>query len=414
MSGAAILHADLDAFYASVEQLLDPSLRNKPVAVGGSSSGGVVLAASYEARRFGVSGGMSGRQAKALCPAIVFVGGHFEEYQRLGDQVIATFYDITPLVERISIDEAFLDVSGAVHLFGSPTEIAVALRQRVRVEIGLPISIGVATTKHLAKVASQVAKPDGLVVVEPGTERSFLDPLPVGLLWGVGRVNEARLHSRGIRTIGQLAELQPDSLRHLVGNVNASTFVDRANNRDIRQVQTSRRARSVGAQSACGRQLPTDEFLVSTLGYLVDRITRRLRAKNLVGLTVTVRVRFVDLSAVTRSMTFNEPTAEMMLVRDQCMELARKALVENPTERFVSLVGVSLSQLSTADAPRQLSFRFEQQRARDVVGVADRGRATDQAIDRIRARFGDSAIGIGAAKPGTRGVDESFRALAEH
>ena len=178
----SILHADLDAFYASVEQLLDPSLRGRPIAVGG----GVVLAASYEAKAYGVQGGMSGRRAKELCPGLLFVGGHFKEYQRLGDAAIDVLRDLTPLVERISIDEAFADVTGSIHLFGPAAAMAEAVRTRVRDELGLPISVGVATTKHLAKVASQVAKPDGLVVVEPGTEQAFLDPLPVRLLWGVG------------------------------------------------------------------------------------------------------------------------------------------------------------------------------------------------------------------------------------
>src|SRR5438105_5992474 len=194
---ATMLHADLDAFYASVEQLLDPSLRGRPIAVGG----GVVLAASYEAKAFGVRGGMPGRQARALCPALRFVGGHFREYQRLADQVVDVLRDFTPLVERISIDEAFLDVAGSVRLFGSPADMAVEIRRRVRVEIGLPVSVGVATTKHLAKVASQVAKPDGVVVVEAGHEQEFLDPLPVERLWGVGPVTRARLANTGIRTI---------------------------------------------------------------------------------------------------------------------------------------------------------------------------------------------------------------------
>src|SRR5665213_4147937 len=209
-----ILHADLDAFYASVEQLLDPTLRGRPIAVGGS----VVLAASYEARALGVSGGMSGRQAKQLCPALQFVGGHFKEYQRLGDQVIAVLRDFTPLVERISIDEAFLDVAGAITLFGSPIGIATSIRRRVKDEIGLPISIGVAGTKHLAKIASQVAKPDGLVVVPIGQEREFLHPLPVGLIWGVGAVTRTRLAGVGVRTIGELAETPNSYLRHLLAS----------------------------------------------------------------------------------------------------------------------------------------------------------------------------------------------------
>jgi len=202
-STATILHADLDAFYASVEQLLDPSLRGKPIAVGG----GVVLAASYEAKSFGVSSGMSGRRARELCPQLIFVGGHFQDYQRLGDAAINVLNDYTPLVERISIDEAFADVVGCTHLFGSPPEIARAVRRRVRAELGLPISIGVARTKHLAKIASQVAKPDGLVVVDPETELDFLHDLPVELMWGVGPVTRARLAEIGVHTIGQLAKM---------------------------------------------------------------------------------------------------------------------------------------------------------------------------------------------------------------
>ncbi|MGE4076380.1 MAG: DNA polymerase IV, partial [Reyranella sp.] len=210
---ATILHADLDAFYASVEQLLDPSLRGKPIAVGG----GVVLAASYEAKAFGVQSAMPGRRARELCPELIFVEGHFKDYQRLGDASIEVLGDFTPLVERISIDEAFADVKGCTHLFGSPTEIAQKIRHRVRTEIGLPISIGVARTKHLAKIASQVAKPDGLVTVDPDRELAFLHDLPVGLMWGVGPVTEARLAASGVRTIGQLAQMPGRSLTRLLG-----------------------------------------------------------------------------------------------------------------------------------------------------------------------------------------------------
>src|SRR5271165_4148414 len=210
---ATILHADLDAFYASVEQTLDPSLRGKPIAVGG----GVVLAASYEAKSLGVSSGMSGRRARDLCPQLIFVSGHFRDYQRLGDAAINVLNDFTPLVERISIDEAFADVAGCTHLFGSPAEIARAVRQRVRAELGLPISVGVARTKHLAKIASQVAKPDGLVVVDPATELEFLHALPVELMWGVGPITQARLADIGVLTIGQLATLPGWSLEHVVG-----------------------------------------------------------------------------------------------------------------------------------------------------------------------------------------------------
>src|SRR5580692_175251 len=210
---ATILHADLDAFYASVEQLLDPSLRGKPIAVGG----GVVLAASYEAKSLGVRGGMPGRQARELCPQLTFVSGHFKDYQRLGDAAIKVIGDFTPLVERISIDEAFADVAGCTHLFGSPAEIAKAIRARVRVELGLSISVGVARTKHLAKIASQVAKPDGMVVIDPGTELDFLHDLPVELMWGVGPITKARLAEIGVATIGQLARTPGGSLQRLLG-----------------------------------------------------------------------------------------------------------------------------------------------------------------------------------------------------
>src|SRR6201998_2888389 len=211
---ATILHADLDAFYASVAQLLDPSLRGKPIAVGG----GVVLAASYEAKAFGISSGMPGRRARELCPHLIFVDGHFKEYQRLGDAAIRVLNDFTPLVERILIEEAFADVAGCTHLFGPPAEIAGTIRRRVRKELGLPISIGVARTKHLAKIASQVAKPDGLVVVDPDTELAFLHDLPVELMWGVGPVTKARLAEIGVLTIGQLAKTSRGSLDPLLGH----------------------------------------------------------------------------------------------------------------------------------------------------------------------------------------------------
>src|SRR6516162_8781477 len=242
---ATILHADLDAFYASVEQLLDPSLRGRPIAVGG----GVVLAASYEARAFGVRGGMPGRRARELCPQLIFVSGHFKHYQRLGDAAMEVLNDFTPLVERISIDEAFADVAGCTHLFGSPAEIANSIRRRVRAKLGLPISVGVARTKHLAKIASQVAKPDGLVVVDPDTELEFLHDLSVEVMWGVGPVTGARLAAIGVFTIGQLARLPGYSLERLLGPAAGEKLAALAWNRDPRKLKPHRRAHSAGAQS---------------------------------------------------------------------------------------------------------------------------------------------------------------------
>src|SRR6188768_1131436 len=267
MDTATILHADLDAFYASVEQLLDPSLKGKPIAVGG----GVVLAASYEARAFGVHGGMPGRRARELCPDLIFVSGHFREYQRLGDAAIAVLGDFTPLVERISIDEAFADVAGCTHLFGPPAEIARAIRRRVRAELGLPISVGVARTKHLAKIASQVAKPDGLVAVDPGSELEFLHDLPVELMWGVGPVTRAKLAEQGILTIGQLADMPGRSLERLLGHAAGEKLRALAWNRDPREIRTHRRARSAGAQSALGRQPALERIFVPALRHLADR-----------------------------------------------------------------------------------------------------------------------------------------------
>ncbi|HEX5495554.1 MAG TPA: DNA polymerase IV, partial [Mycobacteriales bacterium] len=212
--GATILHADLDAFYASVEQLLNPSLAGRPIAVGV----GVVLAASYEAKAFGVHAGMSGARARRLCPDLRVVRGHFAEYQRLGDAAVDVVRDFTPRVERISIDEAFCDVAGSVHLFGTPVRVAARIRRRVLDELGLPLSVGVARTKHLAKIASQVAKPDGLVAVDPDRETEFLRPLPVGLVWGVGPATQARLAARGIHTIGDLAAAPGGLLGGLLGS----------------------------------------------------------------------------------------------------------------------------------------------------------------------------------------------------
>ena len=253
MDIAAILHADLDAFYASVEQLLNPSLRGRPIAVGG----GVVLAASYEARAFGVRSGMPGRRARELCPDIIFTGGHFSEYQRLGDAAIDVMRAYTPDIERISIDEAFADVSGSVRLFGPPGEIAKTIRKRVREELGLPISIGVARTKHLAKIGSQVAKPDGLVIVDPGSELEFLHNLPVELMWGVGPATKARLAAEGIETIGQLARRSPASMERVLGRAAGRKLTSLAWNRDPRVIQTHRRShfrrRPVGAGAKAGR-----------------------------------------------------------------------------------------------------------------------------------------------------------------
>jgi DNA polymerase IV len=404
---ATILHADLDAFYASVEQLLDPSLCGKPIAVGG----GVVLAASYEAKSFGIRSGMSGWRARELCPELIFVGGHFQDYQRLGDAAINVLNDFTPRVERISIDEAFADVAGCTHLFGSPAEIARSVRHRVRVELGLPISIGVARTKHLAKIASQVAKPDGLVVVDPATELDFLHDLPVELMWGVGPVTSARLAEIGVHTIGQLAKMPGWSLERIVGRAVGAKLTALAWNRDPREIRTHHRAESAGAQSALGKKLAQEQVIRPTLLYLADRVASRLRA----GRTVTVRVRFADLHSVTRSVTLDVPISATASLAEIAEELVRTALADHPDEKIISLLAISVSHLERHwKLQLELPLGLEDEKRRPGTRRGMARWTADRAIDMIRDRFGWDAVGYASVMLGiSRSVPDEFRELAE-
>jgi DNA polymerase-4 len=409
--GATILHADLDAFYASVEQLLDPSLRGKAIAVGG----GVVLAASYEAKRYGVRGGMAGRRARELCPHLQFVAGHFAEYQRLGEQVIDILRDFTPLVERISIDEAFLDVAGSIHLFGSPRTMATEIRRRARLEAGLPVSVGIARTKHLAKIASQVAKPDGLVVVEPDHELEFLHPLPVELMWGVGPVTQARLADRGITTIGELAAIPGRALEHLLGRAVGTKLGSLAWNQDPRVIETTHRAGSVGAQSALGRKEISPELIRMTLRHLADRVATRLRAKERAGKTVTVRVRFAEMQSVTRSITLSAAISATPILAEVAYSLVTTALHDHPDERTITLLAISVSHL-VYEAALQLELPIEigeeKQRPGTAAGAARW--ALDRSVDGVRDRFGRKAVGYASvALSGTGAVPDEFRELAE-
>jgi DNA polymerase IV len=408
---ATILHADLDAFYASVEQLLDRSLRGKPIAVGG----GVVLAASYEAKAFGVRSGMSGRRARELCPQLIFVGGHFKDYQRLGDAAINVLNDFTPLVERISIDEAFADVAGCTHLFGPPTEIARAVRRRVREELGLRISVGVARTKHLAKIASQVAKPDGLVIVDPDAELDFLHDLPVELMWGVGPVTKARLADIGVLTIGQLAGTPGWSLERLLGPAASEKLTSLAWNRDPRQINTRRHARSAGAQSALGRKPAQERIIIPTLRHLADRVASRLRAKSRPGRTVTVRVRFADLRSVTRSITLDAPVSATAILADIAEELVRRVLAQHPGEKAISLLAISVSHLEKhADLQLELPLGLAGEERRPGTRRGMARWMADRAVDVIRDRFGWEAVGYGSVVLGlSRSVPDEFRELAE-
>jgi DNA polymerase-4 len=400
-----ILHADLDAFYATVEQLLNPALAGKPVLVGG----GVVVAASYEARAFGVKAPMSTRDALRLCPRAVVVEGTFGRYLELSAQVMAIFEDSTPLVEQISIDEAFLDVSGTAHLLGTPSSIARELRRRVRSEVGLPLSVGVASTKFLAKIASARAKPDGLVLVDLGTELAFLHPLPVEALWGVGRVTASRLHRLGIGTIGELSEIDSSALAPVLGPGTSGALRALSRNQDPRPVRGGRRAGSVGSQQALGSGLrDLDEMSVVVLG-LADRIGRRLRAKDRSGSTLSVRVRFPGPRLVSRSHTLSSPTSSTAALANLGTELVRRAL-ETAEGGPVTLIGLSVSNLTT-DQFLQLELDID---GGDVLraGSAEdlRRRSIDESVDAIRERFGRELVRFGHS---SRGSSDEFRRLAE-
>jgi DNA polymerase-4 len=376
---ASILHADLDSFYASVEQRDDPRLRGRPVIVGG----GVVLAASYEAKAYGVQGGMGGAQARRLCPDAITVAPRMRAYSEASKAVFEVFRNTTPLVEGISIDEAFLDAGGLRRVSGTPTEIAVRLREEVRTQVGLPITVGVATTKFLAKVASRVAKPDGLLVVPAGQELAFLHPLAVELLWGVGPVTSGKLRERGIHTVGQVARVAEERLVSMLGLAAGRHLHALAHNRDPRRVRVGRRRRSIGSQRALGRGPRTPEDLDAILAGLVDRVTRRMRDAGRYGRTVVLRLRFGDFTRATRSRTLWRATAQTQAILVTARELLAAALpmIE---QRGVTLVGVAVSGLD--DDVVQLELPFDRRDAS----------ALDEALDAIRDRYGSRAV--------TRGV----------
>lgn len=373
---ASILHADLDSFYASVEQRDDPSLRGLPVIVGG----GVVLAASYEAKAFGVRTPMNGARALRLCPHAVVVPPRMSAYSAASNAVFEVFRDTTPMVEGISIDEAFLDVAGLRRIAGEPIDIARRLRARIRHDVGLPISVGIARTKFLAKVASAVAKPDGLRLVEPGQELEFLHPLPVERLWGVGEVTARTLRAHGVTRIGQLAELGEDGLRGIVAPAAARHLSALATARDPRRVETGQRRRSIGAQRALGRRHRAPEEIDSSLHGLLDRLGRRLRAADRVARTVVLRLRFDDFSRATRSHTLPAPTDDTAVLLAAARRLLCEAmpLIE---ERGLTLVGLALTNLADAD-PRQLTLPLE----------ARPDNTLDRTLDDLRRRFGSSAV----------------------
>jgi DNA polymerase-4 len=371
---ATILHADLDAFYASVEQRDDPRLRGRPVIVGA----GVVLAASYEAKAYGVRTAMGGRQARHLCPQAVVVTPRMSAYAEASKAVYRVFEDTTPAVEGLSIDEAFLDVRGMERISGTPTEIAVQLRRDVLERVGLPLTVGVARTKFLAKVASGVAKPDGLLVVPPDGELDFLHPLPVERLWGVGQVTAHKLHDRGISTVGEVAELAEAVLVSMLGRASGRHLHALAHNRDPRPVQARRRRRSMGSQRALGRSPRSPEAVDAVLVGLVDRVTRRMRAAGRVGRTVVLRLRFDDFSRATRSHTLAQATAgtQTILVTARALLATAMPLIE---QEGLTLVGVSIANL-------------DDDRAGQLALPLDPRSALDAALDEVHDRFGPAAV----------------------
>ncbi|MBV8958226.1 MAG: DNA polymerase IV [Actinobacteria bacterium] len=373
---ATILHADLDSFFASVEQRDNPKLRGKPVIVGG----GVVLAASYEAKAFGIRTAMGGRQARSLCPWVIDVPPRFTAYSEASKAVFAVFDGTTPLVEGLSIDEAFLDVGGLRRVSGTPEEIAVKLRRDVLERVGLRITVGVARTKFLAKVASQVAKPDGLIVVPPDGESAFLHPLPVERLWGVGKITAEKLRARGLTTVGQVAQLSEPTLVTMLGRASGHHLHALAHNRDPRPIVVGRRRRSIGSQRAIGWRRHTPAEIDATLVAIVDRVTRRMRSAERVGRTVTLRMRFDDFSRATRSHTLPWPTAHTELILATVRDLyeAARPLVN---EKGLTLIGISVGNLDD-DGAVQLVLPFDRRS----------GNALDAALDDVRERFGSDAV----------------------
>src|SRR5712691_944388 len=374
LGAATILHADLDAFYASVEQRDDPRLRGRPVIVGA----GVVLAASYEAKAHGVRTAMGGAQARRLCPRAIVVEPRMSAYAEASKAVYRVFEETTPLVERLSIDEAFLDVRGLRRLSGTPAEIAVRLRREVRERVGLPITVGVARTKFLAKVASGVAKPDGLLVVPPAGELAFLHPLPVERLWGVGPVTATKLHERGITTVAAVAQLAEAALVSMLGRASGRPLHALAHNHDPRPVHVRRRRRSIGSQRALGRSPKSIDAVDAVVVALVDRVTRRMRVAGRVGRTVVLRLRFDDFSRATRSHTLPFPTAHTQTILATVRALLTTAMpmIER---QGLTLVGVAVANLDN-DSAVQLVLPFDRHS----------GYALDAVLDEVRDRFGSA------------------------
>jgi len=387
-SHASILHVDLDAFFAAVEQLDDPSLRGRPVVVGGLGPRGVVSTASYEARVFGVRSAMPMSRARKACPQATFLSPRMSRYAEKSREVMAILGSVSPLVEQLSIDEAFVDVAGAGRLLGDPPGIATDIRRRVRDESGLTCSVGVATTKFLAKLLSDEAKPDGMLLVEPGAERAYLAPLPASRLWGVGPKTFAKLRRMGVRTIGDVAALDEQTLVGALGASLGTHVAALARNDDPREVVPERETKSIGAEETYPTDLHTAAECERELVRVADRACARLRAAGSVARTVNLKIRFANFETRTRARTLADPTDVSTVV----LGVARELLAEFDVRRGVRLLGVSLSQLAPGTAiQEELDLTGDDQREdRDRSG---RRAAVERAVDEVRGRFGARAVG---------------------
>jgi DNA polymerase IV len=379
-TGATVLHVDMDAFFASVELRSRPELRGKPLVVGGLGSRSVVLAATYEARTFGVHSAMPMGRARRLCPSLLIIEPVRSRYEEASRGVMEVLCSITPLVEPLSLDEAFLDVAGAGRRLGSPRQIAELIRARIADEQGLPCSVGVATTKFVAKLASSQAKPDGLLVVPAQAVVQFLHPLPIGALWGVGERTEEVLTRLGMRHIGDIAATSESTLISALGQAAGSHLHALAWGRDERSVTPNEPERSVGAEETFPRDVDDVAVIHRELLRLAERCATRLRATGLVGRTVSIKIRFADFTTITRSRTLREPTDVSRVFYDTARglfdALDRKGAL-------IRLVGVRAEGLSEAvDTPHQLALS----------GGDDEWRAAEKAVDLATARFGSGAV----------------------
>ena len=381
MDDRQILHVDMDEFFAAVEKLDRPELRGKPLLVGGSPEGrGVVSTASYEARKYGCRSAMPMTAAIRLCPDAIVLPVRGRRYAEVSDRVFAVLESFTPLVEPLSIDEAFLDVTGSRALFGSGEEIARRIKDRIRDEIGLTASVGVAPNKSLAKLASDLEKPDGLVVINPGDIHRVLDPLPVSKLWGLGPTGQERLRRFGIETIGELRALDEEALHRILGDA-ADGFRKLAEGIDPRPVVPDSRAKSIGREQTFARDIADLDDLRATLLAQVENVARRLHRQGLAARTVTIKLRYNDFTTITRSTTLDRPIS----LTDELWRAAERIFSAWAAKqrRPLRLIGVTASQLAPADEQQLSLFNTEER---------ERMAALDRAVDDIADRFGEGAI----------------------